>query len=69
MIGLLVIGADAESSALLAELSRAGCDVGTLAVIPAGRWLVYIPGAPAQVNAAFPPRLDALTPFFVRCAA
>ncbi len=68
MIGLLVVGADSDSGVLLAELTSVGCDVGTLAVIPAGRWLVYIPGAPAQVNAAFPPRLEALTPFFVRCA-
>ncbi|MFN8638564.1 MAG: S8 family serine peptidase [Dehalococcoidia bacterium] len=68
LVALLVVGTDEDLGVLADALASSGCDVGTLAVIPSGRWLVYIPGAPAAVNAAFPPRLSALTPFFVRCA-
>jgi hypothetical protein len=68
LVALLVVGVDEDLGVLTDALASGGCDVGTLAVIPAGQWLVYIPGAPAAVNAAFPPRLSALTPFFVRCA-
>ena len=52
---------------LIATLTDAGCDVESIAVHSQLEWGVHIPGAPAQVNAPFPPSIPAGTPFFVRC--
>ena len=52
---------------MIATLTDAGCDVESIAVHSQLEWGVHIPGAPAQVNAPFPPSIPAGTPFFVRC--
>ena len=68
-IGLLVTGSAATAADLVTALGTAGCTVESISVLPAGAWLIFINGAPSVVNAAFPVSLDAVTPFFVRCAA
>ena len=65
--GLLVTGGPSSASQIVAELGGRGCAVGSLAVLRGGTWLVYVNGAPAVVNSAFPGSLEATTPFFVRC--
>jgi hypothetical protein len=67
-IGLLVTSDASDAAGLVAALGTAGCTVESLAVLEAGTWKVYINGAPAVVNAAFPASLAATTPFFTRCA-
>ena len=66
-VGLLVTARSAAPSDLSTSLDQAGCEVQSLAVIVGGAWRVYVSGAPAAVNAAFPASLDTATPFFVRC--
>ncbi len=68
-IALLVMGATEATPSVVRSLGSAGCDVMALAILENGRWLILVPGAPAQVNAAFPSQLLERTPFFVRCAA
>jgi hypothetical protein len=68
-IGLLVVRGTQTSATLVVSFQAAGCPVESLAILVAGRWLIFINGAPAVVNAAFPAQLVDLTPFFVRCAA
>ncbi len=65
--GLLVVRGGATASSLSNTLSTAGCTVESLAVLRNGTWLLYVVGAPAVVNAAFPASLADVTPFFVRC--
>ena len=67
-IGLLVTSGEATASSLIASLGTAGCTVESLGVLEGGTWLMYINGAPAVVNEAFPATLPPTTPFFVRCA-
>ena len=67
-IGLLVTSEASDAAGLIAALGTAGCTVESLAVLEAGTWKVYINGAPAVVNAAFPASRAATTPFFTRCA-
>ena len=67
-IALLVTTGENTAATLVSTLGSVGCSVSALAVLNSGRWLVYLPGAPAQVNALFPPSLPSTTPFFVRCA-
>lgn len=64
---LLVTASERPATQLLSQLRSDGCDAAAIAVIRNGVWLVYIPGAPGAVNAAFPPILGAQTPFFLRC--
>jgi hypothetical protein len=64
---LLVTARDLSTETLRAALSGAGCRLQALAVLRDGRWLIYIEGAPAQVNAAFPSLLSQTSPFYVRC--
>lgn len=66
-IGMLLSDDPAEAPALVTALGAAGCDAKLIAVAEGGRFKVYIPGAPAVVNASFPAPLPAKTPFFVRC--
>lgn len=66
--GLLVTGGAASPAQLIADLGGRGCNVGALAVLQAGTWSIYINGAPAIVNSAFPASLAASTPFYLRCA-
>ncbi len=66
--GLLVTGRDATVPEVLAALRNGGCEPASLAQLSGGFWAVYIVGAPAVVNAAFPESLPALAPFFVRCS-
>ena len=67
-IGLLVTSRPAAASTLVADLQAGGCDVAVVAILRESVWSIYIVGAPAQVNAAFPAELEATTPFFTRCA-
>lgn len=67
-IALLVVENAATAAQMVAALRSAGCPAVAVAVVERAQWAIYIPGAPAQVNAAFPPMVDAQTPFFVRCS-
>ena len=66
-VALLTTTEGTTAGGLIATLTDAGCDVESIAVHSQLEWGVYIPGAPAQVNAPFPPSIPAGTPFFVRC--
>jgi hypothetical protein len=68
-IGLLVTSQISTPAGLAAALAAAGCPPETIAILESGIWRIYIFGAPAQVNAAFPASLAATTPFFIRCQA
>jgi hypothetical protein len=65
--GLLVTSQAISGLALAEGVASSGCSVESIAITRDGAWLVYIPGAPAIVNAAFPQSLPQFTPFFVRC--
>lgn len=65
--GLLVTGSAATAAGIVQELGGRGCTVASLAVLREGVWSVFVNGAPAVVNAAFPASLPGTTPFFVRC--
>lgn len=67
-LGLLVTEESATAPALAASLSGAGCTPESVAVVIEGEWRVYIPGAPAAVNARFPASLPPTSAFAVRCA-
>ena len=67
-IGLLVTSGVSTPAGLVRVFGDAGCTVAVLAVLESGVWSIFVSGAPAQVNAAFPASLAASTPFFVRCA-
>ena len=63
---LLVAGEAQAPDELVAALDARGCNVAAVGVLVGGNWLMYIVGAPAQVNAGFPD-LTAQQPFWVRC--
>ena len=65
--GLLVTARQASAGDVDSALGDSGCDASVLAVLESGVWTVYVVGAPAVVNAAFPSVLPASMPFFVRC--
>lgn len=67
-IGLLVTSGASNAAGLVAALGTAGCPVESLAILEGGVWKIYINGAPAVVNAAFPASIPGTTAFFVRCA-
>jgi hypothetical protein len=67
-IGLLVTSGPAAAGTLVADLQASGCEAGVVAILRQSTWNIYIPGAPAQVNAQFPAELPQMTPFFTRCA-
>jgi len=66
--GLLVTSVPLASSDLVSELEFSGCTPEMVGLLTQGKWQIYIPGAPATVNAGFPTSLTAATPFFTRCA-
>ena len=66
-IGLLVSAGETTPSELVMALQAAGCEPTTLGLLQGGSWTVYVVGAPAIVNSAFPSVLPVSTPFFVRC--
>jgi hypothetical protein len=68
-IGLLVTSGASNAAGLVTALGAAGCTAESLAILEAGTWKIYINGAPAVVNTAFPASIAATTAFFVRCAA
>lgn len=65
--GLLVSGGATSGPDLVSQLGSRGCTVASLGVLRSGTWSIFIPGAPAVVNSAFPSSLAASTPFYVRC--
>ena len=65
-LALLVTTESSTPTALVDVLADAGCAVNVIAVFQAG-YLLFIPDAPERLNQAFPPKLPADTPFFVRC--
>jgi hypothetical protein len=68
-IGLLVTAGATNAASLVSALGTAGCPVESLAILEGGVWKIYINGAPAVVNAAFPASVGATVAFFVRCQA
>jgi hypothetical protein len=66
-VGLLVTTRSVHRSDLTNDFAAKGCAVGTLGLLMGGQWALYIVGAPAVVNQAFPTTLGATVPFFVRC--
>lgn len=64
---LLVTSTALPAADLANAIIDEGCTLRLMAVTDAGRWLLYIPGAPALVNAAFPTSLTSGTPFVVLC--
>lgn len=68
-LGLLVTEESATAPALADSLSASGCVPESVAVVLEGEWRVYIPGAPAAVNARFPASLPPTSAFAVRCAS
>lgn len=66
-VGLLVTNRVSSPAGLTAALTSAGCSAATIGVLEGGVWKIYVVGAPAIVNAAFPTSLPSSTPFFVRC--
>jgi hypothetical protein len=65
-IGLLVTASEIATVDLVAALTKASGPVASLGVLVNGQWRLYLDGAPAVVNAAFPKVLAPLTAFFVR---
>lgn len=59
--------AEVSPEQLIRRLAAGGCKPRLLAVSTSGRFQVYVVGAPAFVNAAFPTVLVAKTPFRYRC--
>ena len=67
LIGLLVTSRATTAAEVSAELATRGCTVAVLGVVQSGVWQMYIPSAPAFVNAAFP-GLAQSQAFYLRCA-
>ncbi len=67
-VAILLLGAEAMPTDLASALTAEGCQPVSVAITVGGAFVVYIPGAPAFVNAQFPASLAAETPFVVRCA-
>ena len=71
--GLVVAVAGGSTEALLAAMEQAGADIAScsIASLIDGAWVVYIPAAPAAVNAtwwsSYPAGLPPFTPLFSRC--
>lgn len=68
-VALLVVNQDASPADIVASLLDEGCAAVSIALTVGGDWLVYIPGAPAFVNAGFPAAVTAGTAIAVNCAS
>ncbi len=66
---LVVAPAESPVTRTIADLGNSGCGVESLGLLQNGRWSLYVQGAPAAVNAAFPTSFAAGTPYLVRCGA
>lgn len=66
-MGLMVAERAQDRERIMLHLQDRDCEPLTLALLTGGRWLIYIPGAPARLQSEFPAELAAGTPFFVRC--
>ncbi|MGE0134409.1 MAG: hypothetical protein AB7L91_03590 [Dehalococcoidia bacterium] len=66
---LLVTSMSVAATDLASAVVDDGCTLRLMAVTGAGQWLIYIPGAPAVVNASFPGSLAGGAPFVVLCEA
>lgn len=66
-IALIVLRGDAGPVQVVGELTVRSCLVEALASLEQGTWHLYVPEAPARVNARFPASLQAGQPLFVRC--
>ncbi len=67
--GVAILQTTRETTAIdvAARLQQAGCNVVSMGVTSGGSWQMYIPGAPAFVNASFPATLQAGRGFVIRC--
>lgn len=66
-VALLITSAPVSATDLSVAIIDAGCTLRLMAVTGGGQWVIYIPGAPALVNAAFPPSLASGAPFVILC--
>lgn len=66
-VTLFTITAQATPQALMQALQDRSCVATTLAITQGGQWRLYVPGAPAFVNAGFPLQFAAGHAFAVRC--
>ncbi len=67
-IRLLVTSGDVAPTRLVTDVAAQGCTAETLALVQGGQWLLYIQGAPPQVNAPFPSQLPTGTTLLARCS-
>lgn len=65
--GLLVTTRGVSADDIVKAATSDGCTPRVVATLQAGSWRIYLPGAPAAVNSAFPASLPASTPLFVGC--
>ena len=65
-IGLLGVSGEPTADELVTDLTAAGCEPESLAILVASVWNIFIPRAPTVVNAAFPATVTEPA-FFVRC--
>lgn len=68
-VALLLVQSDATPSQLVGALQEQACEPVSIAITVGGRFVVYVPGAPGFVNAAFPETIAGGTGFVVRCAS
>jgi heat shock protein HslJ len=65
-IGTVFVSRETTPDQAVAAIALLGCEATTLATTEAGDWRLYVPGAPAFVNASFP-ALGTGDPLVVRC--
>lgn len=66
-VGTVFVTREATPDQVVAGIALLGCEASVLATTEAGDWRLYVPGAPAFVNARFP-ALGTGDPLVVRCA-
>lgn len=66
--GLLVTTQLTSIDALVSSVRADGCTARVIGLLQNGTWRLYIPGAPAVVNAGFPASLPPTTALFVGCS-
>ncbi|MCK9485894.1 MAG: hypothetical protein M0R73_04220 [Dehalococcoidia bacterium] len=67
-LALLQVSAVATPASMVTGLVALGCAPVSISITESGQFVVYVPGAPAFVNADFPVSLPADAGFIVRCA-